>query len=497
MLESKIIKANIYREGAIVHRTVTFPLEQGQQRIEVLGLTETTDTASIRVFAPEGLSISDVQTEWLSEQASAEMTETLENEIAQLKTAQELIDFQIELWKKNGDFETKDTISVQDICTYLTNLPITIKALLDERSELEKKLKQLYKQLDEKQKLFKKPILKILVSTKTAKEYTLEFSYKEQNAYWTPVYEIHANADTDSLCLRLTGKVGQSTNENWNEVELHLFSGNPSVSGTIPILKSKYVTIYEPQPPVLRHSKGLARAMVAESSKASDAVCDEEVDLEPRRKEVRLERGSANKGETMMEYSLSGFWNIISQQEIVTHIEEKTLACEYHDIAIPELEPTAFLAARVKNSLLEDMHNTQASIYISGTFAGTAIVNIDFMHEHTDISLGIDDTIKIKKVQKRKYSSSQILKGVKKTEFEYELTTISKKAKPCLCTLKDRIPVSQDKNIQIENLKISDAKIDEKTGFIEWEYMLNPNETKTLTVAYTVSWPKDKEISYR
>lgn len=499
MIESQIIDGQIYRDGAIVRRKFSVTLQEGMQKLEVSGLTETADTDSIRLFAPEGLSIADVQTEQLSEEMREEQTKSLVDEIKTIKDELELIELQIQLWKNNADFAKRQNIAVQDIFQYLKELPRTIKQFVEERTSITKKLEQLEKDLEKKENLLDKPILKIAVDATKSGDYTFEFTYKESDAYWKPVYEVHANSDSESLLLRLTGKVSQSTYEDWRDVSLTLFTGNPNVSANIPILKAKNVRIAEPIYINSGRKTHRSHGMMGEMHIDEDAMSvSEEVVYSPKMilEEVRVGNASSNKGETMMEYKLAGTWNIAKEQEIIVHIEEKTLPCKYHNIAVPELSSYAFLAARIENKLLEDIQNTGTSIYLDGTFVGKAIIRIDFAAESTDLSLGIDESIKVKRIQKRRSTSLQMLKGQKKCEYEYELTIASQKSKTILMTVKDRIPVSQDKSIKIESIKHEGAKFDETTGILEWEYNIAKNETKALGLSYTVAWPKDKELDY-
>ena len=61
--------------------------------------------------------------------------------------------------------------------------------------------------------------------------------------------------------------------------------------------------------------------------------------------------------------------------------------------------------------------------------------------------------------------------------------------------LLDQIPVSTDKEIVIDKTKLSNAKLNEDTGELRWEFELEPKQEKKLEFSYTVSWPKDKTIN--
>ena len=60
--------------------------------------------------------------------------------------------------------------------------------------------------------------------------------------------------------------------------------------------------------------------------------------------------------------------------------------------------------------------------------------------------------------------------------------------------VKDQIPLSTSKEIQIETVDLSGGKLDESTGEIIWTLALEPNETTELLISYSVRYPKNKTI---
>ena len=85
-----------------------------------------------------------------------------------------------------------------------------------------------------------------------------------------------------------------------------------------------------------------------------------------------------------------------------------------------------------------------------------------------------------------------LLKGQKKTEYEYEITVSSRKDKTISVTVCDQLPISDEKTIVIEPLELSGAEREEEKGFLRWTFDLAPGETKNVKLAWTVAWPKDK-----
>ena len=119
----------------------------------------------------------------------------------------------------------------------------------------------------------------------------------------------------------------------------------------------------------------------------------------------------------------------------------------------------------------------------------------DLSKDSYDVSLGRDESIRLKRDQKKKYTSNVLLKGQKKTEYEYELKITSSKNKSCSVTLMDQIPVTVDKSIVIDEVTLSGAKKEEDSGKLTWEFDLGPSETKSFSLAYNISWPKDRKLN--
>ena len=111
------------------------------------------------------------------------------------------------------------------------------------------------------------------------------------------------------------------------------------------------------------------------------------------------------------------------------------------------------------------------------------------------LSLGVDETVKAKRTQKKKYTSQVLLKGQKKTEYEFEIAVSSRKPKACSLLIKDQIPVTEEKSIQVDVQNLSGGEAEEETGIIKWDLTLQPGESRTLNLAYSVAWPKDKQIT--
>lgn len=506
MTETKITAAAVYRNGCMVKRTGKVLLEKGTQQICLGGLSAAVDENSLRLSVPAGISGSNVQVEHPTREQQQEAVQTLNRKIAQLQGTIESREKIAALWESNADFSQKESLSIGEMTAYLEKLPERLEAIRQELSELKEQKEALNKELAEARKKAALPFVTAELSAAEAGEYPIELSYRDFQAFWNPVYEIHTEDGSDALNLRLRAQIAQQTGEDWKNVKLTLFSGNPSVSGTIPELSASHIRFYVPMAAARKRSAVFGGAMAKSSmvmeEAAMDMDCAAEAGAAPMMamNMVTAGSGTAVKGETMTEYDLSGVWDIRTGQDILCDIRTDRLSCRYHVVAVPKLSEEAYLAAEVSTADLEEMQGTPAAVYLKGAFAGNVVLEPDMTKDVYDLSLGVDETVKVKRVQKKRHTSQLLLKGQKKTEYVYELSVSSRKEKEVSVTVLDQVPVPDEKTIQVEVTELSGAERTEDTGLLRWTFPLAAGETKTLTLAYSVAWPKDKlteEISVR
>ncbi len=499
MTESIIREAAIYRNGAIIKRTGTIHLTEGKQSVQIVGMTKDADTNTVRLSLPEGIAGNNVQVMVLTREAQQEMTKDLWKQINQKENRIANLTRQMELWEVNADFSAKQSLSVKEMAEYIEMIPERKEKLQKEIEVLEEEKKQLNKQLADKQQEAERFIVTADITAPKEGDYPFELRYYAGRLSWQPVYEIHTDDDNDRIMIRLRARIQQNTSEDWKKVRVSLFTGNPSLSGTIPHLGPEYLNIYVPS--ARRNFAGanmmmgaMAKMSVAEECEVvEEGAADDTVEFAMA--DVVSPQAMQKDNDVMMEYELPGEWDVDKETEIYCDINDQYVDCRYHVVAIPKIDGNAYLAAEVDTAALEDLQQTEASVYNKGTYMGAVYLDADMTEEKYDLSLGIDETVKVVRKQIRKHTSNVLLKGQKKTEYEYEIKVTSRKNKPCQLTVIDQIPVSQDKTIIVDSRNLSGGKLKEETGEVKWDFELEKQQVKTLSLAYDVSWPKDKKIN--
>ena len=487
MSNSIVKQLSIYRQSCFVKREGSIKLQKGKQNIILDTLPNTIDKTTLTVSLQEGVSGSNVQVELLDKDKQEEITKDVQSKITKIENKINIKNNQIELWNKNSDFSNHNSFDISQMSSFIENLPNKLETIYEEIEVLNKEKAELLKQLTEKQKLANAYQIRIDIEANQDQECIYEIKYKDDNAYWYPRYEIHTS-DDDQLSILMKAGIVQNTDEDLKDIKIRLLSGNPSLNSDIPVLYPKKLDFFEPR--VFMNMAGAAKASMMQMDTAME-VLDEEVSMS----KVANVVAQTKMDDTMMEYELDGTWNIDSNKELNALLQEIKVPCKYHVIAIPKLDDNAYLAAEVNINDIENILNTNATVYHKGSYVGDIYLNPDYNQEKYDISLGKDESIKVKRTQKKKYTSNVLLKNQKKTEFEYEISVNSSKNDKCLVTLIDQVPLSQDKSIVVDIDNISNANLNQDTGKLTWDFELDPKQNKVFNIAYSISWPKDKQIN--
>ena len=61
--------------------------------------------------------------------------------------------------------------------------------------------------------------------------------------------------------------------------------------------------------------------------------------------------------------------------------------------------------------------------------------------------------------------------------------------------LKRPVPLTTNKEIEVELLESSDAEINKDLGILNWKINLAAGESKKIHFAYSVKYPKDKTLN--
>ena len=175
-------------------------------------------------------------------------------------------------------------------------------------------------------------------------------------------------------------------------------------------------------------------------------------------------------------------------------LKEIKLPATYQYYAAPRVEKEAFLLAKINEYSKFNLLPGEANIIFENMFVGKTFINPNQTADTLSLSMGRDKKISIKREKVADKSGTKFLSSYKEQTFTYDITVRNNKNEAIELLLKDQYPISTDKEITIEVLEKSNAKVNEETGILTWELKLQPNENKKIRLSYKVKYPKDRLI---
>lgn len=178
-------------------------------------------------------------------------------------------------------------------------------------------------------------------------------------------------------------------------------------------------------------------------------------------------------------------------------LDKQQLETSYQFFAAPELSSSVFLIAEVGGWEEIDLLTGEANVYFDDTFVGTTTISPQETDQKLRLSLGSDQQITIERNQPDKMSSKSFFGGTQIVEKAYEIKLKNNKNRNISLLVQERLPISQNDAIKIEDIDHNASRYDKEKGFLNWEFNLDSQSQKVLKYSYKIKYPKDKQINIR
>ncbi|WP_339699954.1 mucoidy inhibitor MuiA family protein [uncultured Marixanthomonas sp.] len=201
-------------------------------------------------------------------------------------------------------------------------------------------------------------------------------------------------------------------------------------------------------------------------------------------------------GITNTQFKIKKSYSIPSSTEVTSiEIETIDLPATYQHYAAPELNENVFLTAIIKNYEQYDFLPGEANVYFEGNYAGKSIINPQVATDSLNLSLGTDPNVIVTREKLKNYKSKSFLGGNRIIEKGFKIEIKNNKNTTINLLLEDRIPISQNEKIKLDDISIGAAKYNKETGILKWNLTLSANKKDEKEFSYTVKYPKDKRIN--
>ncbi|WP_121666752.1 mucoidy inhibitor MuiA family protein [Mesonia aquimarina] len=590
-------KVTVFLSGAQVTSEASFNLPAGSSKVVFSDLSPTINQNSIQVSGVGEVTISAVNyriTYLGKDESSPQMIALkeqlitknraltlLRNKIAGLEEEESVL---ITNKKINTDNESASLEKLKQYAVYYRNRISEIKTeIYDTKQQLNElqaettKIQQEINQLKSEQS-GRRGEIELLLDAPRSQNVVLSITYNVSNAGWFPTYDIKADNTEEPLHFSYKANVFQETGVNWNEVELKLSTGDPSIPSEKPSVNPHYLNFInsrnsnqnyyqtnQPYNPSVKKVYGtitdsgglpLPGVNIAEEGtsngtqsdfdgnynlsvtrgkklvysfvgfqtaripiyanqmnlqmQASNNTLDEVVitSYSGKVSGVRVEGDQAEpevmqtpkvvREENIMttEFTIDKPYSIPSLAEnTVVTIKSFTIPAEYEYYSAPLLKTSVYLTATLKNWENLDLLPGDANIYFQNSFVGNTFLQTKEIDKDLKISLGSDPSIVVERKQVNNKKDKSFFGGTRILNRNYEITLKNNKNTAVEVHLEDRIPISQNDEIKVEEREYGKASYNEKTGILSWSVNLSAKESQSKNFSYEVKYPKEKSIN--
>ncbi len=339
------------------------------------------------------------------------------------------------------------------------------------------------------------------VEAPAASKASITVTYQVRGASWRPAYDVKLTTDKGAKAqmeLVRRALVRQRTGEDWSNAEIAVSTSRPGRGVKAPDVFTERLAFFDVQAMERDRAKGAAQrdsasrqAMVA-ASPAPPASAPMVAAVE---REAVLEAGDYEAV-----FRIPGRIDLASDgSERSLRIGSRQITADLSVRAAPAFDPTAYLEASFVNAEEAPILPGEISIQRNGVFVGRGQLNMVAPGAATRIGLGADERVKIeRKPVSRKENEPTWFGQTKQEVREFRTTVQNLHTFPIKAFIVDRIPISENSAITIEQLAATtapnDKTVEGRRGVLGWTFDIAPNETKEIRLAYRMRWPADRDV---
>lgn len=510
---ASIEHATVFTYGAELQHKVSLPLQAGDNTVRIENISPRMNEQSLQILLGSGVIVRQYSfsLDYLIADKQQINTTALEDSLKMAKDAlqdterrlntinemQTLLQAGVNSSLTATTGVTTATIdkNLQYFRTNALELAKQADAAKEEKAELEKRIKALQKQIKENggRKIDKSGIVTLELNSPKKQTIVAGVKYYTESAAWNTTYDLNITDLHSPIGLVMKAHVSQYTGLDWNNVHLTLSTGAPSFSNSAPELSTWWL---QQENTYVRSAKN-TMALGARASKAVAEDAEDMVYMVVAPAASIQDFVEQNEQALAVEYAISLPYTIkgSGKAQTISLLERQIKDVSYNYYAAPGVDSHAYLVAYISNWQKEQLPDGRANLTYAGTYFGETMLATNDSEARVRLTLGDDKQIKIKR--ERTTANSKTSGNTKHVTYGYTTTVRNDKSEAVSITLKDRYPVSAVKDIQVSvSDKSTPATTESKpNGMLTYELTLQPGETRTIELIYTVKYPKDWTIN--
>lgn len=322
---------------------------------------------------------------------------------------------------------------------------------------------------------------------KGAGEVKVSLMYMTSGASWTPDYHVHVTHPASKsqgkvrVQLGVNASIQQTTGEDWEGVKLTLSTAQPNLGDYAPLPAPLKVYGEEHKRPKVLVQGQSERSQLSEGGDA-EAPADSSVAVDDRGQSFTL----TVPGTLTVQSHGRPYWVPVSESKGSGRVSL---------VSTPKLSPHVFRVVRFNNPAGHPLMSAPVSLTFNGTFLGQATLDYTGSGEPIELSLGLEEGLRIsRELVKAKDESAGLLSSDRTMMRRFKILVKSVHDKQLKVEVLDNIPISEVSDLKVKLDKKQTTKgfkLDPVTGFVRWELKVKPVEERRLDFVYQLTLPED------
>lgn len=542
-IASRITKVTVYSDRALVTREASVALTTAPTVVHFTKLPGWVDEGSVRAATSSGKIIDvTVERRFLARSTDEgfrkvefkhnEMLrklKALDDELEILTAQQSHVEsirvFSTEKLSQDAVMHDIKVDTYGQVVDYVTGtLRKTAAARRDiqaQREQLVPEVEASARNLEELSRLTKleETTIAVTVQGSAAGNANLTLTYATPGATWEPMHELRAAAsDPDSVELSSFAVVTQTTGEDWTHAELSFSTQSSSDSERIPELEmlalgkthettrsiTRQITSFSSaQKKFDEQNRHWNRMNQASSQKISEIQQFEQsytnnLQMLERvqSKTVAIFQGLQTRGTTAHFTAKDPAIVRSDGRSIRLRIGSSRIKAQRQIIAAPEESLNAAITLNLNNKTNQPLLPGSVGRYQDGAFLG--MTDIDFVAKDEDFSVffSVADQVKLTR-ELDKAQSALVRKERNSMKLSFVTTAKNLSDRKVTLVLAERIPVSENTDIRVSNVKIAPNEKPDVKGIVRWTITLEPREQREFRISYQVEYPPTLVLDVR
>lgn len=523
-VSAKLDSVTVFLKGATLYHSAPIALKSGSQEVVVDGLSPDIALSSLKVSA-NGVLVSAVEfsKDYITPKEETarikKLSDSLDIYERQLQEANDDLAVHQHLLKMLTDgtlsnMEKKDgTVSVADINANMElykSKAGALQASINQDNKTIHKLNETISRLrmqimQDNNSEVETGVIRLSISVPEGVSTVFLISYYTSWAMWTPRYDINIASMDKPIAMQARAEVRQYTGLDWNNVRLTLSNAMPNRTNEAPVFNSWFLrfqhntivdgvrvrgnTYNTSNTEVSSRMASLegVSAVDGTNNKVTSAplLMDDYIDVEDQ--------------DIHVNYRISVPYNIPGNgKNQLVDLKSYIISAEYNYYCAPKLSQETYLIATLGGLEKYNLLPGKATVTFNNTFVGETVLKPNSTDEKVTLTLATDPRVSVKREKRSDFCSTKHVGNSTTVTQSYLITVKNNQTKTAKLTLKEQYPISNDKDIEVKLMEVKPDATYNKTeiGVLTWEVELQPGETRTFTVTYSVKHPTDRNIAW-